>query len=721
MLRATDPDRKTFTLFVALAALAGTCFFFWEYLPWAKRVHLWSDISWYHFPLQAYAFASLKAGRFPAWDPTIYCGLPFAANLQTALFYPPTWLLFALSWPGERLSFKAYEAFTLLHVWLAFLLAWRWLRGRVAPMPAALGALVFACGGFLIYELLHPGVVCATVWLPLGFLAIDQSAERRDWRPLWKLAAASALAFLAGYPSCWLADCILWGIYALTGRATLRTAIGATAAMAASVALCAVQLLPAMEAASFMVPEPKYGASPWTWKTLLTANVFPNFLDFNPGHPGNYEPGCVYFYVGLPALAGVVALLWRRGWRAVAQPAICLAAVFFLSNPPGALVRFVEQFPTADGVLSTFHFYGGVTPMVALIAALGLNAFLAISRKEPLSPVAVWGVAAVASVWTIYQLVLWRRGGQFPTGTGTIESTAVALAIFSAALWVFRGATGRTRVWMGALLLLTAVADYKVYGAGRWFNAVPGDVDKEHVRHGIRGLNQEVYEVLLANRTYRVFLDEGAAPQPTDLRFWGLTTPQGFDPFLPIPYRDTVQRYIPFRTNRTFFPDLHRPELFHAFGVRYVFTHEGSGMEPFMAKSSDFRRILGPDESFYRVYELVGATAPYRWADGKGEARVTEWTPERRDLEVKSDQGGRFELVEQFYPGWRATVDGRPTAIERRDGAFQAILVPAGAHRVSFSYRSTYLRTGAILSGIALTALAVVAWSERRSKRPQPI
>jgi hypothetical protein len=717
MPRPTDPDRRTTTLFVALAALLGACLFFWEYMPWAKKVHLWSDISWFHFPLQSYAFESLKAGRFPAWDPSIYCGLPFAANVQAALFYPPTWLLFALSWPGERLSFKAYEVFTLLHVWLAFLLAWLWLRRRVAPMPAALGALVFACGGFLIYELLHPGVVCATAWLPLGFLALDQAAERRDWRPLWKLAAASALAFLAGYPSSWLANCIVWGMYALTGRATLRTAIGAAAALAGSAALFAVQLLPTMEASSMMVPEPKYGAGPWTWKTLLAANLLPNLLDFNPGHPGNYEPGCIYFYVGLPALAGLLALGWRREWRPIAQPAVCLAGVFLLANPPAMLVRLVERWPALDAALSTFHFYGGVSPMVALIAALGLDAFLS-HGPRPAPRAAGWIVAAGAMAWTLYQLAIWRRGGQFLSGAGTIEATAIALSLFAAGLWVFRGSTGHTRAWMAALLLVVAAADYKVYGAGRWFNAMPGDVDQEHDRHGIRGLHREGYEVVTANRAYRVFLDEGASPQTNDLRYWGLATPQGFDPFLPIQFREAVERYVPFRTNRVFYPDLHRPELFRAFGVRYVFTHEGSGSEPFLAKSSDFRRIIGQDDSFYRIYEFLPATAPYRWEPGGGEARANGWMPERRDFEVRSESGGRFVLVEQFYPGWRATVDGQPAAVERWGGAFQSIAVPPGAHRVSFAYRSTYLGIGALVSGIALAALAAVAWSERRLRLP---
>src|SRR5205823_2575177 len=101
------------------AALAVTYVFFYEYLPPFKTVRLWSDAAGYNYPLQSYAFQSLKEGRIPLWDPSIYSGIPFIGNVQAAFLYPPTWLLYAAAWRLPRLPFKAYEAFTFLHVWLA--------------------------------------------------------------------------------------------------------------------------------------------------------------------------------------------------------------------------------------------------------------------------------------------------------------------------------------------------------------------------------------------------------------------------------------------------------------------------------------------------------------------------------------------------------------------------------------------------------------------------
>src|ERR1700730_13103652 len=118
------------TVLAAFLALLATYAFFCEYLPPFKRVHLFSDIEGFHYPLERYAFRSLKEHRFPQWDPSIYCGIPFVGNTQAAILYPPRWLMFAASWRQPQLPFKSVEAFAIAHVWLGFLLGYLWLRGR---------------------------------------------------------------------------------------------------------------------------------------------------------------------------------------------------------------------------------------------------------------------------------------------------------------------------------------------------------------------------------------------------------------------------------------------------------------------------------------------------------------------------------------------------------------------------------------------------------------
>jgi len=230
-------------------------------------------------------------------------------------------------------------------------------------------------------------------------------------------------------------------------------------------------------------------------------------------------------------------------------------------------------------------------------------------------------------------------------------------------------------------------------------------------------MNMAVFETLWSHRDYRIACDEDASPYSTDLRFYGLATPQGFDPFLPAQYRGWIERRVPFRTNRLFFPDLKNEGMLQALGVRYVITHEGAGSDPWLAGNAAFRRI-GLDDSYYRVYEYLRAVPPYGWEDGRsGAVEPVAWKPERREFLTVSAEGGRFVLWEQFFPGWRASVDGRAVPIERWDTTFQAIAVPPGKHRIRFLFRPASVEIGAAISGCALAGLLAAIAADYRARR----
>ena len=697
----------------ALGILASGAFFC-EYLPPFKRVHLFSDIEVYHYPLQRYAFHSLKDGRFPQWDPAIYCGITFAGNITAALFYPPTWLMYAASWGHRFLPFKALEYFAFAHIWLAFVLCYLWLRGRRLAWPAsALGAASFACGGYMLWQIVHLGVAPALAWMPLGLWGIDEAVERRNWRPLWKTALASALCFLAGYPPSWLAFCSTVFLYGLASREHWRAAVGVCGAVAASMLLAMVQWLPTLEARTFMYGEERYeGELRSVFGPLLVAN----WQDLNRGSSQHYL-GVMYLYWGLPAVFAMGWALYRRNWRPYGQAAAVLAGCLILVLDPGGLIyRVILRFPALANTAQSYNFCEGMAAMAALIAAIGVADFLGDGARKPWPRWRMPAVVAAMAVWEARQLWIWAHGGEFASGGRAVAETAAALALFSLGLWSVRGESGGRRTWMAAALILMALVDYKVFGTNRLFNTRDGDVDELHLAQGIRGINGEAYEALWTNRNYRVASDLNGGPKPVDYRMWGLASPQGLDAFLSQQYRDVIEGWRKFRTNREFEVDFRNEEMMQRLGVRYVVTHEGAVSAAFLAESGDYR-LIGPDQTFYRVYEYRRARPPYGWEDTAGEAQATGWLPERRSLQVRSAQGGQFLLVEQFYPGWQATVDGRPVRIERRRGAFQSIAVPAGEHTVAFTYHSRWLPLGAAISAAAVAVMAWVARSAGKRRK----
>jgi len=92
--------------------------------------------------------------------------------------------------------------------------------------------------------------------------------------------------------------------------------------------------------------------------------------------------------------------------------------------------------------------------------------------------------------------------------------------------------------------------------------------------------------------------------------------------------------------------------------------------------------------------------------------------PNRSRLRVTAGQPGWLVVLDSFDPGWRATVDGSPAAVEQANFAFQAVRVPAGTSTVALTYRPPEVLWGAATTAVTTTAiLAVVATDGARRRR----
>ncbi|MGD2105330.1 MAG: YfhO family protein, partial [Anaerolineae bacterium] len=87
----------------------------------------------------------------------------------------------------------------------------------------------------------------------------------------------------------------------------------------------------------------------------------------------------------------------------------------------------------------------------------------------------------------------------------------------------------------------------------------------------------------------------------------------------------------------------------------------------------------------------------------------------RVELTVRCSESGWLVLSDVFYPGWRASVDGRPTPVLRANYTFRAVGVPAGDHTVSMVFAPRIWYVGLALSAITWLALAVAALRSLRA------
>jgi hypothetical protein len=533
-------------------------------------------------------------------------------------------------------------------------------------------------------------LIVAYTWIPLALLGVDEAAERKSWKPLWKVAVASALGFLGGYPPTWLVLAMVVGVYALAGPGRWRTVPGVLAALLFSMALCGAQILPTWEATHFREPELRYGIGIKDPMFFLSYLV-PNYFDFGLDVPVMTNVGKEYLYLGAPGILGVFLAFWSRRWKQIAPGVAVVAVSLIVVINPYAIVWDSIKFSSllADIVRSAY-FLAGVTPGLALLAAIGLDAFL--SGKGGLRAVAAAGPMAA---WSAYELFRWFGPG-FAAGPMSILDAGVGVLAFALGLLAYRA---QRRVWLGLALLALVAIDYKVFGTSKRVNATPGQ-GKIFSSTEFGAMNQQAYLETLRYPDYRVVLHD-LGPMSSDLRHVGWKSPQGFDPFLSTQYRELVKRDGAWTTDREWILDPTRLDVMQRFAARFVLTGEAGSKYKELAAHPRYR-MVGANDSYYKVFEYLDAKPIYGFP---GDLQVQRREPEHRVLRVTSQSGGLFTFSEQAYPGWSALIDGTAAPIETWEIAFQAVRVPAGEHRVEFVYRERLLLPGLGLSLAALLGL----------------
>jgi hypothetical protein len=259
-LNAASP-RRPFADAVAIVVLVLLwLLFFWRLFtptPADQLSLAHGDFSRQFVTFGAYQHERFSAGEIPLWNPYNNGGLPFLADTQAAVFYPPRLLTIALS--GSDWTYNALQMEMTVHVLLYTLLMYAFVRrltmGRAGSVAGAfVAAIVAGYGGFMTgYPPLQLALLEAAIWLPLALLAVlEATRDRFRWPWLALAGLALGLTWLAGHPQTgWFATYALVGYLAwrvVTQRLGWRVfAVALAITGALTVGLAAVALLPGLE------------------------------------------------------------------------------------------------------------------------------------------------------------------------------------------------------------------------------------------------------------------------------------------------------------------------------------------------------------------------------------------------------------------------------------------------------------------------------------------
>ena len=104
-------------------------------------------------------------------------------------------------------------------------------------------------------------------------------------------------------------------------------------------------------------------------------------------------------------------------------------------------------------------------------------------------------------------------------------------------------------------------------------------------------------------------------------------------------------------------------------------------------------------------------------------ASVPRFAPGAIDvtLDAPAPAGSALVVSENYYPGWRASVDGKPVMVDRADYTLIGVPLPTGARRIELRFDSAPYHTGKTVTLIAMLAALIWAvvgyFAERRQRR----
>ncbi len=667
----------------------------------------YSDMLVSHLPNSTFIHESLREwGQIPLWNPTIYSGMPFAADPLSGMFYLPNWLTIAFPVP------LAFNILVLLHLcWAAvgcYLLA---RRAHLPAEAAVISGIAFA------------GTPKALAHISLGHVSLIYAVS---WTPWLLITVHHVLSGINGNKS---RGAILFGsMLGLIFLADPRWAVPA--------GLLAVGY--ALHCWRNLITEQRFRAVDWVRRFLLVGIftfgiasllAFPLWEFVQLSTRSHLDLAAQnLFALDWGHFLGLVTPILTQAEQVtyLGVSVLILALLGVISRKPGTgfwsvvlVLSWILSLGTATPLYQLLGFFlpgAGLLRVPARMLFVGAlsSAFLAaygmawvLDGARQLASVRILRLTSAGLLGMVVLINLILAGAGIGISVDQIMSlVSILVALLLLELWL-RGKLAR--VWISPLLLIVIVIE--LFWVGRSMMRI------EPYRSLMQGEGILIEEVATASYgTKRVFSPSYAIPQLAAVH-GKVELADGVNPL-------QLSSYVDYLRNATGF------EL-GGYGVTLPPFPDGGPKEPWPVDLnlqmvhrlnitdivSDYP-VQSDGLSLSKVagglyfYQLDGAY-PRAWVEHGGDwlaADVLRWSP--NIIQLSATGPGVLFLSEIAYPGWRVSVDGEQTQIRSADGLLRAVDLPAGDHLVTFHFKPRSLYVGLGILAVTI-ALGVFLWRKR--------
>ncbi|MBN2085881.1 MAG: hypothetical protein JW748_11730 [Anaerolineales bacterium] len=705
------------------------------------------------FPWHELAKQSVLDGYLPLWNPMLGMGAPLLANAQSALLYPPNWVLIAVPVEyGQGLLMVAHL------LWAGIGMAKLVRSLGIGRLGQAVGGLAFMLSGYLVARAWFLTINASVAWLPWIILAGENAGRQKRGLFSAPLALALCLQWLAGH---WQTAWYTWLI--LAGWMAVR-AFGARPfwrqAAFSGARLLGASLFAAFLGAAQFVPTVAYwlhsqrsaGVDPaaalaysfWPWHLLTLAA--PDFFG-NPARGdywgyANYWEDAIYIGLlplGLAAAAAVRGLRRKgaagfpHGYLLILLP---LSLILALGTNTPVFPFLFERAPTFDFFQAPARIMIGFVFALCLLAAAGAEEWMHAAADSPAGPTRL-GVAAAGV------LLAGIGAGFIPSIYPSFSSSIAAAGVIGmliAGLGFLKYAAPRrplaARLFPAAAAVLVALD--LAFAARGLVPATTPDLyraenpEAAELAAGLDGrriyMPEDIRYRLMYDRAF-VFRTFQGLSDWMDIRRWelpnvgvldGIPSANNFDSFVPA-------RYAVLMEGLETLPTAQRDTILRMMNVGAVWEWpEGAGDPALRHLPGGSARVWGvcraewmisPEDAWQAVMdprfdpartvilELGGGTeggdcpsAPVVSASAGGDPNAVR-------IVVEFPADGYLVLADMNDRGWSAFLDGERVPVLQADYVFRAVRVPAGKHSVEYLYQPLDFQAGALLTGLALSII----------------
>lgn len=703
------------------------------------------------YPWKTAVISDIKHGYFPLWNPFNFSGSPLFANLQSAVLYPLNVFYLFLSQP------IAWSITVMLQSFLASLGMYLFARRiKIGVKGSLMAAITYAYCLFSTTFLEYNTINQVTLWLPYLLYASENLLSSYSVKSIIIFLLACVCAAFAGHLQLYGYIMAFAAVYIGVRLITTRTPeksrfIFFPILFVLGIAITAVQLFPTLELVglaarvsqeyTFLIE--KLLIQPYQLILYFVPDIFGNPATNNYLLASSYPSKAVYVGI-VPLLFAFLSLKqFRKNPFITFFSLTALATLLCIVRTPISEILYKIPLPFISSASPSNMIF--ITSFsLAILAGFGVDAWQTRSSKVAMKFFVTVICIAIALVGIL-------KIGHYPI---QIKNLIYSVGIFGVALVLFYAGNfvKRGKSYLVLLLLILSMAD-SFYLFTKFNPFVPKQIVFP---------DAQIFSWLKNNAGYNRFWGYGSASIEANFATqYGLFSPDGYDPLYPKNYGQLIAssregKVLEQFTNSTRsdaliapgygptdFPiNMYRQKILDLLGVRYILdrTENRDTEETFPPKTytmvyneNDWKifangnalprafftneyKKYSNDQEFESMFFnptfhagqtlLVKNDIPFTQAPlaATGTATIRSYAPEHITIDTVTPSEQILFLSDTYYPGWRASVDGRETPIYPADMAFRAIVVPQGRHIVTFSYEPVTFSLGWKTSMIGLLA-----------------